>query len=43
MTTIRYHPSNFNNPVIDITLALQNGDSTTISEIKEKVRQSVYQ
>ena len=43
MLSIRYHPLNFSKPVIDITIALQNGDNTTVGEIKEKVRQSVHQ
>jgi len=40
---IRFYPLNFNRPVIEITIALQNKERTTVGEIKEKVRQSVHQ
>ena len=38
---IRYYPLNFLKPVIQVTIALTNGDRTTVSDIKEKVRQSI--
>ena len=38
---VRYYPLNFLKPVIQVTLALTNGERTTISDIKEKVRQSI--
>ena len=39
---IRFYPINFNKPVIEVTIALQNKERTTVGEIKEKVRQSVH-
>lgn len=38
---IKYYPLNFLKPVIMVTLALNNGERTTVSDIKEKVRQSI--
>ena len=38
---IKYYPLNFLKPVILVTIALTNGDRTKVSDIKEKVRQSI--
>ena len=40
--TIKYYPLSFVKPVVQVTLALAAGDRTTTGEIKEKVRQSLY-
>ena len=40
---IKYYPLNFLKPVLLVTLALTSGDRTTVSDIKEKVRQSVLE
>ena len=39
---IRYYPLNFLKPVIQVTIALTNGERTTVGDIKELVRQSIH-
>ena len=39
---IKYYPLSFVKPVIQLTIALSNGERTNVADIKEKVRQSVY-
>ena len=37
-----YYPLNFLKPVIQVTIALTNGERTTVGDIKELVRQSIH-
>ena len=39
--TLKYYPLSFIKPVINITIALTDGDRTEMSDIKEKVKQAV--
>jgi len=39
---IRYYPLSFVKPVVQITMSLPSGNATTMAEIREKVRQGVY-
>ena len=40
--SIKYYPLSFVKPVIQVNLSLASGDRTQVSELKEKVRQSIY-
>ena len=40
---IRYYPLSFVKPVIQITMSLSSGNATTVGEIREKVKQGIYQ
>ena len=40
---IRYYSLSFIKPVLQITMSLPSGTATTVGEIKEKVKQGIYQ